>query len=505
MGPGDAFGPKLTGALAAVAAFPLPPDTGGSVKAFSRIGYDLFEALADLVDNSIDAGASRVEITFIRDDAAITSVTIADNGCGLPEADLREAMRFAGPRERSGRSLGVFGLGMKSASLSQCRSMTVLAKAKNTEVSGCRWTERSIRDGWRCEIVDSDSAATRFRASYAGPDGPGSGLVVLWEDLDRMAVAGGEEGLDEFLAQLLSQLDVRLGTIFHRFIGARFGIVLRAKHMGRTASLPRRVRAYDPFGYVETGRKGYPKTFVADLGEGTRLNLSAHIWPYGSTAPEFLLGRRRGTPHQGFYFYRNDRLLQSGGWHGVVRDTSDPELALARVAVDLPPGAVDSNVQKSSIQTTASLARALTRARAGQMAFEGYLEEARRVFRQTRRRPGPAHALPLVPGEGVPAGLRRYAERAAHGPARTIDFVWETLAQETVFEVDAGADRIVLNRLHRARLLGGARASGVDAPVVKTLLLLLLGPDLNSSRLSAARRSRLKEFNDLLVRAVKQS
>lgn len=203
--------------LRIVDTFDLPPDSGGTVKAFSRIGYDLTEALADLIDNSIDASAGRVEITFNRIDAAIASVTVADNGRGMTNTRLREAMRFAGSQTRPDDALGIYGLGMKSASLSQCQS---------------------VRHG---------------------------------------------------------------------------------DHTG----LPRRVRAHDPFGYPASGREGYPRVFNAKLPDGGRLALNAHIWPYGSTLPEFLLGWRRGTPHQGIYFYRNDRLIQAGGWHGLVKEEAE--------------------------------------------------------------------------------------------------------------------------------------------------------------------------------------
>lgn len=486
--------------IRSIDAFSLPPDGGGAAKAFSRIGYDLAEALADLIDNSLDAHASRVEITFHRDDTRIFAVTVADNGHGMTNEALRDAMRFGAHVERRDEALGVFGLGMKSASLSQCRSLTVLTRAAS-EVAACRWSVESIKARWSCEVLDPVAAGSAFETAYFGKGAPTSGTVVLWERLDRMSVAGGEEGLDAFLSQLLDALGLRLGLIFHRFLGPKFGIVLRAKHRDRAFGLPRRLRGYDPFAYPKTGRAGYPKRFSARLGDGEELTLAAHIWPPESTSPDFLLGRRRGTPHQGFYFYRNDRLIQAGGWNGVVRDESDAELSLARVAVDLPPAEIDTNVQKSAVQTTAALSQSLQAATSGRLVFADYLAEARRAYRAGRRRPESGRPVAVVPGAGIPIGLQRKLSDllGGDGPVREIDFVWESLPKKKVFEVEAEADRIVLNRKYRQQLLGTGAASAADAPLAKLLFFLLLEDELERSRSSRKHQEWLDRCNKILL------
>ncbi|WAJ28502.1 ATP-binding protein [Antarcticirhabdus aurantiaca] len=496
----------MKAALRSAGSFVLPPDDAGSVRAFSRIGYDLAEALADLIDNSIDAAARRVEITFTRNDSRVTAVTIADNGRGLTEGELQEAMRFAGPKHRAPSTLGMFGLGMKSASLSQCRSVSVLAKSATGSPVGCRWTETSIREGWRCETLESADVRERFAASYASPQKPDAGLVVLWEQLDRLTTTGGEGGLDSFLQQMLVSLDRSLGLTFHRFIGPAFGIVLRVKHEERPTSLPRRVRAYDPFGYAASGRSGYPRTFETYMPGGPALRLHAHIWPSGSESPEFLLGKRRALSNQGFFFYRNDRLVQAGGWQSVTNDAVDPELTLARVAIDIPPEYIDINVQKSRIQTTAALSSALADAKSGQLMFGDYLDDARRAFRQARSKSAGPAPLPLVLGDGLPVSVQRQSRLYAGGSMfRRIDFVWHTLPPDRVFALDQASDRIVLNDVHRARLSPGSEEPSIDLPIFKTLLFFLLKEELDGSRLSQRRRRRLDEINNLLLRALENS
>lgn len=484
--------------LKAVNVVTLPPDSGGSAKAFSRIGYDLTEAVADIIDNSLDAGASRVEVTFLRNDDHLRAVTISDNGNGMGPDELRAAMQFATPQDRDQSKLGVFGLGMKSASLSQCRSVTVLASADGS-ISGCRWTDESIGAGWKCEILDETEVGQAFADGYAGGKAPASGVVVLWEKLDRLSVEGGEGGLDAFLPQLLATLDLRLGLIFHRFIGPKFGIILRIKHVDRSSSLPRRVRAYDPFGYTQTGRDGFPKNYRVELPGGS-LQLQAHIWPPNTASPNFLLGRRKATPHQGFYFYRNDRLIQAGGWNGLVRDATEPDLSLARVAVDLPPGVVDTNVQKSEVQTTAALAHALTAAKAGRSSISEYLDAARKTFRQGRGRPSAGAPVPIVLGQGLPVALQRASASQAGGKfTRPIDFEWQVLDVDRVFELDVAGDRILLNRTHRAALLDGAAPSGADAPLFKLMLFLLSKGELDRTRGSAKHTAWLDDCNRMLI------
>ena len=102
--------------LAAVDRVKLAPEGGGTIRALSRIGYDLPEALADLIDNSIDANARRVEIPFLRNDTQITSVLIADDGGGMDADGLKLGMQFAGRIDHEADDLGTFGLGLKSAS-----------------------------------------------------------------------------------------------------------------------------------------------------------------------------------------------------------------------------------------------------------------------------------------------------------------------------------------------------------------------------------------------------
>jgi hypothetical protein len=492
-------------ALVSVGELELPPDGHGAARAFSRIGYDLEHALADLIDNSIDAGARGVEITLFRNDRAIVAVTIADNGRGMTAERLREGMRFAARTSHAAPDLGTFGMGMKTASFSQSRSMAVIARAGNT-VSACRWTHASMKS-WACQLLEPVGAAERFASAYSALGIPRQGgTVVLWEDLDRMETGAGESDLDEFLEDLLGRLEVHLGLTFHRFISKkRLAIHLTVRRVDRRVHFPRPVHALDPFGYAVSGKPNYPVDLEAAVPGLGKLVVSAHVWPARSADPAFLLGRRTGTHAQGFYFYRNDRLVQAGGWNGALPDGGSADLSLARVSVDLPPGGIDVNVQKSAVQLPASAAQALARAHAGRRTLLGFVEDARKVYAASRRVPRQADGLPLTIGAGIPVLARdRIRDQVAKkGSVRAIDFEWRLLPTGQVFDLEPAEDMILLNKRYRSRILGGARGSSADAPVVKTLLFLLLREDLRRSRSSQQQTARLEDFNRMLFAMVR--
>ncbi len=483
----------------------MPPDGAGAARAFSRIGYELEHALADLIDNSIDAGARRVEVTFFRNDEAVAAVSVADDGQGMTVARLQDGMRFATRTSHKASDLGTFGLGMKTASFSQCRSMSVLTRA-GIELSACRWTHASVK-AWKCEILEASGAAERFRLAYSVLRIPAQGgTVVLWEDLDRMDTGAGEDDLDEFLGDLLGRLEVHLGLTFHRFIVARrLAIHLTVRHVDHRTHFPRQVLALDPFGYLASGKPNYPVALEAAMPGLGRLRLDAHIWPPRSTGPAFLLGRRTGTHAQGFYFYRNDRLIQAGGWTGALPDGNAADLSLARVAVDLPAGGIDVNVQKSLVQLPASAAQALSRAQTGKQTFLGYIEDARKLYLAAKRVPRLPGELPMAIGNGIPAAARERIRGLVtkEGSVRTIDVEWRSLRAGQVFDLEPMEDLILLNSKYRSRILGGARGSSADAPVVKTLLFLLLREDLKRSRSSQQQTARLADLNRVLLALVR--
>ena len=154
------------------------------INSMRSMGYSFESALADVVDNSVSANASVIEIKFPIDPSDCY-IAICDNGVGMTRARLIEAMKYGSltEGERSENDLGRFGLGLKSASLSQCRKLTVISK-KDGEVSGLVWDLDVIEEkkGWyMVECSQEQIATTRFISfleSYT------SGTLVVWENFD---------------------------------------------------------------------------------------------------------------------------------------------------------------------------------------------------------------------------------------------------------------------------------------------------------------------------------
>src|SRR5919197_1351086 len=166
------------------------------------IGYDFPGAIADLIDNSIDAGAQRVDVTLCFKGEA-SFIRIADDGVGMTERTVDEAMRYGTDRGYDAHELGRFGLGLKTASLSQCRRLTVATKTTaNGRIQIRRWDLDEIRksDTWELERL-LPSECPRY---LIDPIRGKRGTVVLWERLDRILAYARPEG--EFAARGLETM-----------------------------------------------------------------------------------------------------------------------------------------------------------------------------------------------------------------------------------------------------------------------------------------------------------
>ena len=260
--------------------FTLLPDSVGSARVFSHFGYTLEESLADLVDNSVDAGASLVHIVFHRSESALERVTIADDGRGMSSDRLRAAMQFAQNSSHQATDLGYFGIGMKAASLSQCSSMSVLSIGAEGTLSGCRWTAKSIGGNWQCEALNPRAMLPRFAEAFIGTAVPESGTVVLWENLGKLCTAPSEDAVAMFVANMQSDVSSHLGLVFHVFLRERrLKITLAVRNISEISCFPRMVSPLDPFQYTSSGAPGFPRLYVRGsiggrIGSGAR---GAHL------------------------------------------------------------------------------------------------------------------------------------------------------------------------------------------------------------------------------------
>jgi Histidine kinase-, DNA gyrase B-, and HSP90-like ATPase len=315
------------------------PSAARLMTSLRDIGYDLPSAIADLIDNSIDAGATTVQITVGRTGGA-SFIRIADDGCGMTDKVLDEAMRYGSRRAYEATDLGKFGLGLKTASLSQCRRLTV---ASRTTPSGRirirRWDLDHVRsrDAWELErLLPSECAPYLLQPLRDSP-----GTVVLWEKLDRILAYARVDGehARRALGALSDSVAEHLAMVFHRFLSARAAGKRRLNIIFNGEPLA----PWDPFARAERLTQKLPaqRLHVEHRGKQHALVVRPHVLPSqaqfsGPEAHALAAGPKKWNRQQGFYIYRADRMIQSGGWNRLR--TTDEHSKLARIAIDVPAG-----------------------------------------------------------------------------------------------------------------------------------------------------------------------
>jgi hypothetical protein len=306
----------------------MPPYAPTLIESTRAIGYTLEAAVADIVDNSIAAQADSIEISFFPVGEAYISVL--DNGKGMDVDEIDTAMQYGSrsPEEhRADTDLGRFGLGLKTASLSQCRVLTVISK-KNASIEGRRWDIDHVKQTGQWSLLVLDDSDMKLVPQYAGLVQLTSGTLVVWQKLDRLGA--GEANFEETLGRRMGAVRAHLSLVFHRYLSGEPGIQrLRLSINGSG------VDPSDPFAVKKSLRAMDDETMVV---RGQRITIRPYILPHLSkmTAPELAaLGGEDGLrKQQGFYVYRNRRLLVWGTWFKMIRQGDLSKLA--RIQVDIP-------------------------------------------------------------------------------------------------------------------------------------------------------------------------
>jgi Histidine kinase-, DNA gyrase B-, and HSP90-like ATPase len=330
------------------------PSARRLVLSLRDVGYDFVHAVADLVDNSIAAGASLVDID-LHFDGRDSWLRIVDNGRGMSGSEITEAVRYGSQKDYDIEDLGKFGLGLKTASMSQCRRLSVASRpvgerprieARQLDLDHI---ERS--DRWEVFVLRSEERPREL----VEPLTNGSGTVVLWEQLDRVLgykVPWGERAKAGLLT-LAEQLELHLSMVFHRFLAGE--ISRRPKFTIRLNGV--RLEPWDPFARKEKATEILPPREIevsTQNGVGI-VRCQPYVLPPRerfSREEEFnkLGGPARWNAQQGFYIYRSNRMIQSGGWCRLR--TFDEHTKLARIALDFFPdmdSAFEINVAKTRV------------------------------------------------------------------------------------------------------------------------------------------------------------
>jgi hypothetical protein len=343
------------------------------IEALRGLGYSASTALADLIDNSIAAGALRVDVSFTWAGAA-SRVTIADDGSGMTADQLEKAMRLGDRSPLDPRlpgDLGRFGLGLKTASFSQCRRLTVVSRREGT-TSCLRWDldEIAAAGGGNWELLEGPAPGSEDLMSLL-PVG-GNGTLVAWEVLDRLLTPGFRE---QDLLDLIDRIERHLAMVFHRYMEAsraRLRITLNGS----------RVKPWDPFLSDHRDTWSSPEERLASLSGPVAVQ--AHVLPHkdrlDAQTYEDAAGPDGWTAQQGFYVYRQGRLLLGGSWLGLGRGrswTKEEAHRLARLRVDI--GNASDAAWKIDIRKSTARPPVEVRPRLTGLA-EDARDRARRVF-----------------------------------------------------------------------------------------------------------------------------
>lgn len=312
---------------------PVVPSAYNTISSNRSIGYSMPSAVADIIDNSISAGAKNINL--IAPSLTDPVLFIIDDGCGMDQDELDIAMTFGGAincqEDRPKNDLGRFGMGLKTASLSQCTKLEVISKKDGVFVGGC-WDLAYIKknDTWNYIVIPEEECRSKVKDTFLLNDEISNGTAVIWSHFDRLRESATNK-FDEFSNQM-SKTCKKLSLIFHRYLAGEDGInkirILYNKNV---------LHPIDPFLTGEIAEVAKVKTI--QLNDDV-ITVHCHKLPYPDKLTKEQLNRAQledGSTlleTQGFYVYRNKRLIDYGTWFGLA--SKKDKTKLSRIQIDIP-------------------------------------------------------------------------------------------------------------------------------------------------------------------------
>ncbi|WP_449396776.1 ATP-binding protein [Devosia riboflavina] len=361
------------------------PDASRLIFGLRDTGYNVKTAAADIVDNSIAAKADRVNIEIVLHEDGRKFVYFGDNGTGMDAEGVHRAMRYGAPVRENLESLGKFGLGLKTASSSVCLKFTIVSRSSSTQpLAKLAWDLDHVKERDEWEMLQ-EPVSTDEQEMFDELCGE-TGTLVIWEKCDRILSkeyeAGGtkEQAAINRLADTLAR---HLSLVYHRFTD-------------KTDTRERNVDIFVNSSPVVPWNPFYPKrseqvlaevkqTLVVELPDGSEEKATIRAWilPHrrDMTKDEEREYARISNRAQGFYVFREGRLIQDGGWMDVF-GAPEPHTSLLRIEFDFGHKLDDAfriDVKKSRILFHPDLEDGLTT-----LLQPIYREAGNRYRRQSR-------------------------------------------------------------------------------------------------------------------------
>lgn len=327
------------------------PDVGNFIKSLRDIGYTFEIAVADVVDNSIAAKASNIKIYAVPEPEVL--FCMLDDGIGMSNKQLIEAMRLASKdpeQKRTKNDLGRFGLGLKTASFSQCKKLTVLSK-RNGIISAKQWDLDYISktNEWLLITPDIEQIETLpFVQVLKKQD---QGTLVIWQNIDRYKKDSFTEKID--------RLRKHLALVFHVFLEGMTGL--------KKLNISINNKSIEPFNPFNTKNLATQQIAAEKIKlYDSTISVQPYILPHHSKVSqqeyEDYATEEGYTAAQGFYLYRSNRLLIYGTWWGLHRGIDAHKLV--RIKIDIlnnQDNLWGIDIKKSTANPTEEIKRDLKR------------------------------------------------------------------------------------------------------------------------------------------------
>ena len=406
--------------------FDNPPDPERVIEGLRDTGYDFNTAIADIIDNSIAADATKIDILIDMDPQNEVTVYIADNGIGMNLPELRNAMKYGSDRRPDPSSLGKFGLGLKTASTSFCRKLSLISRGDDNTIRKVQWDlDYVAQKGWKLKQLKANDDEVDILEQTAGS---GTGTLVVWENNDRFFLRGNynqRAAAQNALDKILEKLSFHISAVYQRFLDETFdnvrNIEITLNH--------ERILPWDPFCKSEANTEELAvKTIKVTMpdGEESSFTLKAYAIPrtdtYSNKAAE-KKARCGSTDHMGFYIYRENRLIHFGDWMNMF--VKDPHDSLLRIDFSFDhtlDDAFNVDIKKSKIQ----------------------LNEKIYTFIQKQFIPAPKRTANLKYRKGVGQAVSKKAENAHSASNQNIDEKAPTIEKTKVTVTDAKKGEVVL-------------------------------------------------------------
>lgn len=308
-------------------AIKLLPKAASLIESLRDIGYSFESAVADIIDNSITANAKNIKIYFDICENKL-SLAILDDGRGMGRETLIEAMRPGSQNpldNRDKNDLGRFGLGLKTASFSQCRKLTVVSSQSNIRTAAL-WDLDYVaeQNDWSLQLPDQEDIGSLYMVNNLEENG----TLVIWENTDRILEDTATETTEHIVYEKIQDLQKHLELVFHRYLSGKDKINIYINDS--------QLKPFDPFFTSHTATDELQEEIISINGEKVHIQpyLLPHYTKVSAHDYEYYAGAGGYLKNQGFYVYRNKRLLISGTWFRLIPQSE--MYKLARIKIDLP-------------------------------------------------------------------------------------------------------------------------------------------------------------------------